>query len=846
MPTSLYALPTQRYAGRLLIELDPTVDWSAVPEATVYADGSAWLDYARLPKAGGGTENRILSLEVSDGADELARTLRATLALSTAEGSLSSGATDSRLNLLSGAFSPIVFGQRRILLQTPLGDAASTDPADWTPRFWGYIDEHPASYSGDLSLFARGAESRLMQPYTGDPVWIGTEGQLVTLLEAVQGVLDVAFGAGRWVVYQPTDLDFGMKAFQFGPTDDVVQYVRDLALQRSAVLRWWPDATTGRPQLTLFVLQQDKVDPDLTFGPGETEDIPSHGSDTTNYRNDFTLRYVDSATGALTTIARPVTEAEKDAFGLRPSVITEGSTSAIDTAEEAGTMLDGVEGALRTPATIGSRRLPWTPSIEVNSLLRFTADARVSQSTVDLYVVSWTERESMSGNGVERTTSVDLRGAPVGIIAQWLASLRRGAGAVSYVDAAYDIYNIRLIADQNAVTCDQGALVEEVWGATRVFTGDKPTDKMVDTLRAAIAPLWDRVPGALPITMPGEGQITGVLLRSVVYVAGEAMDTGYHLLWIYGTPPPLSVQASVVETASTATLIAAPTDPRGVVTGARLWITQDGVEAGPLAMTFADGSYSYGPVTKPPKPKLLAVRGELLRSDAGDPLPFVWPAIDSDLAATLTVSGVAMVADLATATGTYDSDTVSVWRQELVAGVWGAEAAVGMDGAGGWSFDETASASGKRTFRVYGKNADGAQGDMLPVEISQYAPVGGYAGRILAIDVSNTAVGSCPSNTMHNLIAVTFRDAPAGSTWDIARLENGQSVALVADHIAVTTGSYTDNVTGPSGEKYEVPSAGGTAVQVSYRVLLYPATRTGQAGDVKESAALTQKRTVCP
>ena len=73
MPTSLYALPTQRYAGRLLIELDPTVDWSAVPEATVYADGSAWLDYARLPKAGGGTENRILSLEVSDGADELAR-----------------------------------------------------------------------------------------------------------------------------------------------------------------------------------------------------------------------------------------------------------------------------------------------------------------------------------------------------------------------------------------------------------------------------------------------------------------------------------------------------------------------------------------------------------------------------------------------------------------------------------------------------------------------------------------------------------------------------------------------------------------------------------------------------
>jgi hypothetical protein len=833
--TSLYPLPTQRYAGRLLIELDPTADWTGVAGVQTYADGSAWLDYARLPKSGGGVENRILSLEVSDGADDLTRTLRATLALSTAEGSLSSGATESRLNLLSGAFSPAIFGQRRALLQTPLGAADSINPADWVPRFWGYLDEHPASYSGDLSLFARGAESRLMKPYLGDPVWIGTEGELIALPDAIQGVLDVAFGTGAWVLYTPDpDLQWSFPAFQFGAVDDVLQFCRDMARQRGAVIRWWPDATTGRMQLTLFVLQQDKASPDLTFGPGETEDIPSHGSDTTNYRNDFRLRYIDSATGALTTIHRSATGAEKAAFGLQPEQVTEGSTSQINTAAEAGVMLDSIEAALRTPATTGSRQLPWNPSIEVNSLIRFTADARVSQSDIDLYVVNWTEREQVSGSGVGRTTTVDLRGAPVGEIAQWLKSFQRGAGSVGYVDAAYDVYNIRLTDDKSAVTCDQGVLVDEVWGATRVFAGDEPTEEMVDALRAAIAPLWDRTPGTLPITMPGEGQITGVYLQPVVMAGDTALDLGYHLLWIFGTPAPLDKVASVIETASTATLVVVPIDPRGVATGARAWITRDGVESGPFAMVLSAGAYTYGPVDKAPKPKLLAARGELTRADAGEPLAFVWPPIDSDLAATLTVSGVAMVGDTATTTGTYDSDTASVWRQESVGGSWGAESAVTMDGEGGWSFDETASDAGKRTFRVYGRNAGGATGPMLPVEIGQYTAAPTLRPRITSATVAQQAPGTCsPAVPLRNRISVSFADTTGSAeTWAVQRFENGVEWGAVAVGIALSTTTQDDEITGAFA------SDSGADIDVAYLV-------STSGGETMWTQTLRQPRTSC-
>lgn len=406
------------------------------------------------------------------------------------------------------------------------------------------------------------------------------------------------------------------------------------------------------------------------------------------------------------------------------------------------------------------------------------------------------------------------------------------------VDASYDVYNIRLLTDEDAVTADQGALVEEVWGATRVFTGDTPTEEMVDALRAAIAPLWDRTPGTLPITMPGEGQITGVYLQSVVMQGDAAMDTGYHLLWIYGTPAPVSVEASVIETSSTATLIATPTDPRGVVSGARVWITQDAVESGPFPMVLSAGVYSYGPLTKPAKPKLLAARGDFLRSDAGDAVAWVWPAIDSDLEATLTVSGVALEGTTATATGTYDSDTVSVWQQELIGGVWGAEAAVTMDGAGGWSFAETASEAGKRTFRVYGKNLAGEAGPMLPVEIGQYTPTSTKTPRFTDASFETVDVGSCTtSRPLKNRITVAFIDPMDGYTWEVVRFQNGDpsTAILVANGIPLTTLTQDDTM----DAEYDLL---GTSIDYSYRVQV----RSGGVADTMWTQVQTIPVTACP
>lgn len=443
--SELYPVPTTRYAGAFIVELDPTIDWSEVDGVILASDGSAWLDYTRLP-AGTGTENRVISYEISDSADMPVRTLRATLHMRTAAGSLSSGAVESPYNTLSGSFSPAIFGKRRIIVQDPLGDPDSLDPTDWVPRFWGQIDDHLASSSGNLEIFARDLSSRLMVPYTGDPVWIGTEGQLVPLDEAVQRVIDARFGAGRWALRSPNpDLEWAIPAFELSESDNILQTVRDMAQQRGAVVRWWPDPSTGRFQLTIFVLQEDKVDPDYTYSASQTEDIPAHGSDTTNYRNDFTLRFVDGDTNEVVELRRPATPEEIAAFDLQPLLIGLGSTDLIRTEEEAKVMLDSVETALRVPATVGRRRLPRNPGIEVNSLLRLNPDGRVLQEDADLYVVGWTERVAISGERFESYTTVDLRGAPVGQIGAWLRSFSRQERQWVYPDSYEELIDFRMI-----------------------------------------------------------------------------------------------------------------------------------------------------------------------------------------------------------------------------------------------------------------------------------------------------------------------------------------------------------------------------------------------------------------
>lgn len=514
----LYDLPTQRYAGRFIVQLDPLRDWSGVPGVILASDSTAWLDYTRLPTSGGSTENRLIRYEIQDGADYPVRTLTATLHLNTANGSLSSSAVNSPFNLLHpGGFTPAIFGQRRILVQEPLSDPSSTDPNDWIPRFDGYIDEHPASASGDLQIFARDASARLMKPYIGESVWIGEEGDFLPLDEAVQKVLDAAFGKEVWRVKSPDeDLEWAIPAFRFGASqvDNVLQFVRDMAQQRGAVVRWWPDEDTGRFQLTLFVLQQDKSDPEFVYEAHETEDIPQHGSDTSTYRNHFKLTYIDAVTGRSTTIERPATQSEIAAFGLQPFEISEASTSLIDSEDEAEAMLDYVE-TLRIPATVGVRRIPRNPSIEVNTLIEFGSDARISQEPVQLYVVNWREVVSANGERVDEFTEISLRGAPVGQLAGWLRSIQNATLPVS----AASLYGFTRFTEVPHPTdpdnwrrfiVETGPRVVDIWWATKIY--DAPRTEVADEDIARRVESGGGTALYLDMPRPAAGQVT--LLRA--------------------------------------------------------------------------------------------------------------------------------------------------------------------------------------------------------------------------------------------------------------------------------------------------------------------------------------------
>jgi hypothetical protein len=277
--------------------------------------------------------------------------------------------------------------------------------------------------------------------------WIGTEGSDITLPDAIQQVLDVTTRPGLWPLNTVGDLEWALPAFELGPVDDVLQLINDMARQRGAVVRWWYDATTERFQLTLFVLQEDKETPDFTYGVNDTGDIPQYGSDITNVRNHLTLEYVPTGQDTVVTIVRSATDSEVEAYGLKPIVIGTDSTTHIKDADAAGVMLDSVEGALRLPAVVASRMIPGEDDIEINSLISFAADARVSQEDTELYATSWTERWQANFQSVVETR---LRNGPVGQLRAWL---RKVAGLAPDDDSQLPAFKVQTISVGAVFTC---------------------------------------------------------------------------------------------------------------------------------------------------------------------------------------------------------------------------------------------------------------------------------------------------------------------------------------------------------------------------------------------------------
>lgn len=631
--------------------------------------------------------------------------------------SMAPGVSGSALNNALGLFSPLIYAGRLIRIYAANLSAGQTrSDAVWRPWMEGEIDR--ADWPDDVLAQCSTLDGVVQRRQIEAEEVRGTPDPGVPLETEIQGLLTRWPGASSPISL----LTVGSPDHGVGEYKTPVGSLGDFLLTQAQRIAWdlryrWDEAS-GAFRYTLYLPPRGKATPDLTLPAYQVFDVPELSLDRTNVRNAFTVTYPDSATGNAES-RYGIQQESIDEFDRQWMGITEPADSSIDTAAKADALLSFARSDLAKPPTEKRARIPFMPFLTLHHMVRILADGKRFDFDQSYSVVGVSHEVTADG----AHTLVNLRGgSPVGMYYAWQ---RRNAGSTgvgsTFSPSGEDgLINFREYTDADGITTlawDRvGTLVQEVWVASVVFGEPLPTDPWALVAGAAL-PL---APGTLSVSYPQPGEGQRRLVQVETRLAFMEQGPTYRVNQ-FGTPAPIDWSAIPTETTTDVKLGVRVTDPRRVISAVRFYTLILGTRSGPFAATVTDGNYyAYTLALDPKHP--VGIQPELVRNDGFPPILGETYTADIDKAADIKDVRRQRTGDSEVILVDADTDTVSLWYKEDVAGVLGAETVIpprGGDPRFG-SFTVVAGAT-VRTFRIYGKNLAGEVGEYADWRVEPFA-----------------------------------------------------------------------------------------------------------------------------
>jgi len=326
--------------------------------------------------------------------------------------SLSPLITDSPLNLSAGDYAPLLDLGRAIRISTAvtLPDVAPVS-GDWKEMFLGQItDADWASSPMTLTIADQG--SYLLDAQIETVRTYGAAGGVPVEAE-MQRILDDNMGAGTVTLYTPVSPTWNILPYDQA-TGGLLDALRALALQIGWDVRYRYDSS-GVSRLTFFSVDRAKTVPDFTIGPSEYLNVQKLAISDADIINVAKVNYQNKTSlvigSAIASDAGSIAE-----FGRRYMEIGEGSSSNIDTAEEAQRMADAAVADLAQPPADQAIEQFYFWLVQLGDLAGYLANGVHYNEDQAFGVISYQHTLSIN---THRTT-IAVRGKIAGAYRQWL------------------------------------------------------------------------------------------------------------------------------------------------------------------------------------------------------------------------------------------------------------------------------------------------------------------------------------------------------------------------------------------------------------------------------------------
>lgn len=322
----------------------------------------------------------------------------------------------SPINIVSGAYSPLIHGGQKIRISTAsVVKGAAPVSGDYREVFLGRVDDPDWSATNNAMMLAVSDTGAFLNDTIIDTERDYGTDDGVSVESVMQQILNdnpIARLGGAVTLSVPTSPGWNIHKFTQSRVS-LLEALRDLAQQIGWDVRYRYDSG-GTSRLTFFSPDRAKTAVDATFGPSEYIDIPTFSENTDDIRTRIRVYYTDATTGDRLFQEFSVTSP----LGyVRYMEVGEDATSNIDTAAEALAMATAMGLDLSTPQFSQQLDTTFFWPVQLGDLYTFTANG-VHYDTDQTFAVASIQHDI---DHDKHRTSLGVRGKPAGAYAAWLA-----------------------------------------------------------------------------------------------------------------------------------------------------------------------------------------------------------------------------------------------------------------------------------------------------------------------------------------------------------------------------------------------------------------------------------------